>query len=214
MNTSDDASVTSVSNTYIGAPASVPVSVPVPVLVAAPVVAPVPVVPPAPARLVPVSIDSKSVLSYDIPTKFNKGFAVKGNLSLINPLDISVPEGTRVCVGNNIYVLVRDFVEDVKDIPKPTSTGKIRKELAMGTSIMQSNGVSVALADNLVVELPDACTVRLPGETCLQQIDVPIQLILRTDCTATLVPCPSAYNSRLGQQLNSNDVVVVVDNKS
>jgi len=135
-------------------------------------------------------IDSENVLTYDVPAKFNVPSIVStGKLSLITPLVIDINEGTKIKIGTNTYIVVSEYMSEMNKIQeliglaKETCRSKI---IPVGSSVQQQNGISVAIAEEIKVKLPDNCIIKLNAGTKLQQVDSLVKLSLVEECKAVI----------------------------
>ena len=124
---------------------------------------------------------------YDIPAKFTyNGFTI-GRLSLTSKTEFHIPEGLKVKVGENEYILVNDFVEDTKNLPI-SYLESVVYSLYEGTMVEMENGIVQKLYQRIDVDFQFSNNnIVLKSGTKLQQTDSPIQLVLYNEQIAKIV---------------------------
>lgn len=139
-----------------------------------------------------VTIDAKTVLKYNVPDHIVLS-PVSGNLagnsriiSLIDSPQIPIPHGTHVMHGSNRYIVVEHFVNDEEKKKLPEENATITANIHAGIKIHDPNGIPVALAAAITVEIPGASLVRLAAGTRLQQTDGIIRLQLAEPTTVRI----------------------------
>lgn len=127
---------------------------------------------------VEIEISPKTELTYTKPEEVGGG---NGTLHVNKPIQISL-SACKILIGKNTYVVVSKWIDEYK-LPK-----SYKCILPEHTLITMENGIPVYTSTPMEVDLPKTFVVNFPAGTKLQQIDEPsVQLVLNTDCKATLV---------------------------
>ena len=141
-------------------------------------------------KRVSVVIDPETIISYQITNKDTKISTYKGKLTCITKLSIPFKEGFDVTIGNNKYVLVKDFFSDPKTIPYLESVERLFR-LVFDYVVKMENDIPVKLTQDLNIELPYDFNITLDVGTRLQQRDSDIRLTLEKEKTIRVIdPCP------------------------
>ena len=155
-------------------PAPIAPVVPVPIAPVVPVI-PAPVIPVVAVVLIPtidVIIDSDATFTYTKSAKVGGGI---GKIWVKNDFTVRI-SATVVMIGNNIYKIVDNWDDQSTILPIMKHT------LPIGTIITKEDGIDVAIISPLEIILPMNCPVKLNAQTKLQQLDLPIRMILDAQC--------------------------------
>lgn len=142
-------------------------------------------VPDAPKEHVEIEVSVGTKFFYTTPT------SKIDYVQLITPSHIEVEAGTTVYIGSNLYVLVKTPESDLHALKQLLKKcDKIHQttiHLPTGTKVRQSNGIVIALMEDMIVQFKHhSSSIVLPTGTNLQQVDSAVQLKIGTDTNAVL----------------------------
>lgn len=142
-----------------------------------------------------VTIPQATILTYTINTRFIRSkYVSRSKLAIVNPLMHFVPVGTRVRIGDNKYILVNEFTDNLEILSNKITNNNNKIKLIPGTIIEQENGIMVPLIQELDVEVPDNLKIIVKAGTKLQQIDNNVELVLQSDQPAEIIT--NSYSNR------------------
>ena len=122
-----------------------------------------------------------STYSYTSEPKFRLANQEQKNL-------LPIPIGTIVTIGKNSYVIVKDFVNSISNLPPRQFTHDLKLTLKKGTVVSLQNSIPFALIDNQNITVPIDCDIILLPETKLQQVDTCVFLQIFRQEKAKIVP--------------------------
>ena len=123
-----------------------------------------------------VNVTEDTILTYETPNKFKETLSIEKN-------QLPFPEGFTVTIGKNEYAIVKDFFNDVKNIPEIKIADHLLYTLQPNNQVRMGNGILVKLVGTLDVILPAEFDMILKSGTKLQQRDFNIKLTLENDVT-------------------------------
>lgn len=125
-------------------------------------------------------IEENTVVNVPLPMKLGGNYS---KIIVTNYMSIVVPQGTRIMKGNNIYAIVKDWI-DAEDLSKiPDYNCVFKQILPAGNIIIDNCGIKRKLEFDLEIEIPKNTNVILPIGTKLQNVDI------SDDCTQQQKVC-------------------------